>query len=192
MPSPDPRDSAADQQARLQWYADNPPYPRILEDIPRDEASLNLWRRSPRWHNGKRIFPPYKWHVKACRALQVKPCPPWEPGIPENVLKKFLDSNPRKSYRLIYDKIFNISFYSTNMKMRVSEFSIGLLIKLCGYSEPNIKNCLCFLRKGRWIRRVWRGRPNPEDPRYLHSCYELPVNWKHVQAWRIHKGKPHK
>lgn len=108
---------------------------------------------------------------------------------PVTVSAELLKLNVPPSVTSTLKTLYACSYYHSQWNIRIVEPSIGLLVKLSGYSDKTVKRALAFLRKGFYIRLIWRGRPGPRDGRYLHSCYELPRNFKHVLLFRIPKGK---
>lgn len=174
---------------RLHWLATHPPRPCRLEDLPPFDGFSTWWQKSKRHKGDLKIFPSYKAYKFAAGKFGLDVQPKWQPGIPADILKNFYEYFPRQSFHQIYRQFYLNSFFSRNMNMRICEISYGMVQKKTQLSFRTIARSLDFLRHYRFIRQIWRGRPYPEDPRYLHSCYELPVNLNHVIYWRIHNAK---
>jgi len=174
----------------LQWAADNPPRPRRRAGIPPEPYFLEWWDRQPPYRPGLRIFPTRDWHEKACAKLGLRPAPPFKQGIPDDMATQLLNRRPPASVITIYELLYTRSRYDKDWAMRVCEISYGAIRKETAYSFKTIRKAMGFLRAHCYIRRIWRGRPQSREPRYRHSCYELPFNLDHVTAWRIHRGRP--
>jgi hypothetical protein len=170
---------------RLHWLATHPPRPRRLGDLPPFDGFENWFKKLKKHKEDLKIFPTYKAYKFAAIKFGLDVQPKWQPGVPADILKDFYDYNPFQSYHQVYRQFYLNSYYSVNMRMRISEISYGLIRKKTQLSFATIGRAFDFLRHYRFVRQIWRGRPNPEDPRYLHSCYELPVNLNHVLYWRI-------
>lgn len=177
------------QYQRLVWYSGNEPKPRAVNTILQDKTIIELWKKTPYYDDFRKIFPPYKVYRFACRKFGVAPKPPFKQGIPQSIIKELFETHPTNSILDIYKSLYNLSYHNDLWKMRVCEVSHGLIKKDSGYCFRTISRNLNFLRSKWFIRRIWRGRPWPEDPRYLHSCYELPVNINHITYWRINHGR---
>lgn len=177
---------------RLFWYSENPPKKRTRKSLFQDPEVLKLWDAQKPLVASKKVFPPRKIYVFCCEKIGTRPKPAFKKGVPVCVKSALLDSLPPKSVFVVYKWLYKISYYHPEWKMRVCEPSIGLLMKKTGYGHDTIDKCLSFLRKGWFIRRIWRGRPKRPNPRYLHSCYELPFDFDHIISWRIHHGRKRK
>lgn len=177
---------------RLKWYLKHPPKLRAKNHIPQDKKSLDLWDSLPFQKGKKKIFPIYKDYVWTCKKFGVIPEPKFKKGIPESILSAVSFNCFKPSIIKVYNTLYNISHYIESWKGRYSEHSIGLLVKLTGYSHATVERSLKFLRNRWYIRPVWRGRPTPENIRYHHSCDELPLNMDHIISWRTNKGRKRK
>ena len=177
------------QLLRLEWCAHHPPKPRPRDQILQDPVLLDLWDRTRPLGASVKIFPPYRLHKKACRKLGVEPHPKFTKGIPDSIAHEPLLFNAPRSVKITYELLYNLSQYDSAWNMRKCEVSSGLLQKLTGRSHATIERAMSFLRAHRYILRIWRGRPNPRNERYRHSCYELPYDLDHVKVWRIHGGR---
>jgi hypothetical protein len=191
-----PKDSAylaslsAAQLVRLQWCTEHPPKPRSRDQILQDPVFLDLWDRTRPRHAPVKIFPPYHFHKKACRKLGLEPHPKFTKGIPDSIANEPPLLNAPRSVKTTYELLYNLSQYDQDWGMRKCEISRGLIASQTGLSPRTIDCAMSFLRAHRYILRIWRGRPNPRNERYQHSCYELPYDLDHVMAWRIHGGRP--
>lgn len=174
---------------RLHWLATNPPRPRRFEDLPPYDGLIK-WFKKLRYHKGDlKIFPSYKAYKFAATKFGLDVHPKWQPGIPADILKNFYVYFPQQSYHQVYRLFYLNSYFSRNMRMRICEISYGMVHKKTQLSFRTIARAFDFLRHYRFVRQIWRGRPYPEDPRYLHSCYELPKDFNHVLYWRINNVK---
>ena len=191
-----PKDSAylaslSDAQLlRLEWCTQHPPKPRSRDQILQDPVLLDLWDRTRPLDAPVKIFPPYRLHKKACGELGVRPDPKFTKGIPDSIANEPLLFNAPRSVKTTYELLYNLSQYDQDWGMRKCEISRGLLVSQTPYTAKTISRAMNFLRAHRYILRIWRGRPNPRNERYQHSCYELPYDLDHVMAWRIHGGRP--
>ena len=178
-----------EQYTRLFWYASNPPKPRKLSSIPQTRRDLEYWEQCRVHKSGKRIFPPYDLHKKAAVLFGISPAAKYSKGIPACITKTMLSLSPPRSYTNIFSTMYKASYFHEEWKMRVCEVSVGLLAKKTKVSERTVVRSLSFLRGKCFIRLMWRGFPEPQEDRYLHSCYELPINSDHILTWRIHGGR---
>ena len=178
------------QLLRLEWCAEHPPKPRSRDQVLQDPVLLEMWDRTRPLGASVKIFPPYRYHKKACGKLGVRPDPRFTKGIPPSIAHEPLLFNAPRSVKTTYELLYNLSQYDHDWGMRKCEISYGLIISQTGYSFRTVRKAMGFLRAHRYIRRIWRGRPNPRNERYQHSCYELPYDLDHVMVWRIHGGRP--
>jgi hypothetical protein len=170
---------------RLHWLATHPPRPLRLEDIPKFDGFEGHYKKLKYFKKDLKIFPTRKAYKFAAKKFGLPVVPCFQKGIPRDILKDVDDRQPPKSYHQVLARYWKESYYSRNMKMRICEISNGLIKKKTKLSFATIERANSWIRKYRYARRIWRGRPDPEDPRYLHSCYELPANLDHVIFWRI-------
>jgi len=159
---------------RLFWYSENPPRPRTLKSIYQDPICVASWHKQPFLDQTRKIFPPYKTYSFCCKKAGIPPKPPFKLGIPLDISAQLLENFPPPSQHKLLKTLYNHSHYHSKWKMRIVEFSYGSVKKQTDLSFRTIHRCLSFFRKGCYVRLIWRGRPAPDDPRYLHSCYELP------------------
>lgn len=174
---------------RVFWFSENPPRPRSLKSIYQDPYVAALWRKQRFFNQTEKIFPPYKTYSFCCKKVGTVPVPPFKFGVPLDISASLTDNDCPPSRHKILKTLYIISYYHNKWKMRIVEPSVGLLISLTDYSDRTVKYCLAYFRKYYYARKIWRGKPAPEDPRYLHSCYELPLNMRHVTSWKINHGR---
>lgn len=180
------------ERARLLWYSKNGPKPRVLSEIPDDPRSFASWNHLPFFSDTEKVFPPYKHHLFAAKKFGVSPVPRFSPGIPYSISPLFFEFFPPGSFFNVYTCLYECSYYKKDWKMRICEVSYGLLHSKTGLSHKTIYRTFDFLRSKWFVRLIWRGRPKPDAPRYLHSCYELPFNRDHIISWRVHNGRKRK
>lgn len=174
---------------RMHWYATHFPRPLCIADLPDDDFIRQAWDKLSFYKNDKKVFPLYHWYKFACQKFGMPVQSNYSPGIPADISKQLSTTYPTNSCTKIYTYLYTNSYYSSNMKCRICEISYGLIKQSTLYSFRSIARAFDFLRHHRFIRQIWRGRPDPDDQRYLHSCYELPTNYKHILHWRINKFK---
>lgn len=175
--------------SRLKWFASHGPKPLDISEIPQDKDSLAIWRSLKSFDKTRKVFPPYKKHLFAAKKFGLKPANKFKRGFSPCISSALLDNFPPNSIVVIYKLLYSMSYYNCAWRMRVCEVSYGLIKKHSTYSDQTIYRAMDFLRKRYFVRLIWRGRPDPEEDRYLHSCYELPLNFKHILSWRINKGR---
>jgi hypothetical protein len=181
-----------ERAAASMWIATHSPVRRSINNIPLNNFLVKDFERTCGPNRKSVLYPSWKQHRKHCKINKILPAKKPTPGIPEDIYPDLDDHNPTKSIRRIYKELYTHSFYSKPMKKRICEMSYGWMKKITGYHFDTIRVALSFLRKYRYLNQIWRGRPDPEDPRYLHSCYEMPKNIRHVIYWRIHLKKQSK
>lgn len=122
-------------------------------------------------------------------------------GIPLDIAGELFKKTAPPSISKVYNFLYNHSRYhipkvtpdieGTPPKgYRMSEFTVVRIARTTKLGERTVVRALAYLRRDRYILRIWRGYPQPTDPKYNHSAYELPYNLPHVTAWRIHAGRP--
>ena len=122
-------------------------------------------------------------------------------GIPLDIAGELFQHHAPRSISKVYNFLYNHSGYhipKSNPTIegtppkgyRMSEFTVVRISRTTKLGERTVVRALAYLRHHRYILRIWRGYPEPTDPRYNHSAYELPYNLLHVTAWRIHQGRP--
>jgi hypothetical protein len=176
----------------MHWIATHAPKPTRREDLPDNNHLKNLWDKLSFYHDNKKIFPLLQHHKFCAKKFGLPALDSFKPGIPPSVLSGFMENLPPHSYIKIYTCLYNISYFHSTWRMRVCEFSVGLISKKTGVSERTVKRYLNQLRISRYVRLIWRGRPDPDKKRYLHSCYELPYSFNHILSWRINNGRKRK
>lgn len=169
----------------LYWVTCNPPRFRKFDSLPAGDAFLSLWSKCEQRFDSSRLFPSPKQYKFACTKFGLSFSSPWSAGIPPTVSQLFIDSSPSRSFVSVYNFLYKHSYFHQSWHMRVVEISNGLLCQELDYSKRSISYALTALRKSRFIRQLWRGRPDPSEDKYLHSCYELPCSSNHVKYWRI-------
>jgi len=174
---------------RLHWYSQHSPRPLRRSDLPPFPKSLIAWEELPLYDNDRKLFPSYRVYKKCCKLFNVQPKPKYKKGIPVSIEIEFHKLNPPPSCYIIYQCLYSCGFYSRELDMRICEISQGMIKAKNGYSFRTIARTMDFLRAHRFICSIWRGRPDPVEPRYRHSCYELPLNFKHIKSWRINNGR---
>lgn len=179
-----------DQRQRLLWVIHNPPRPRRLEQLPPDPILRTRWLGFSYYTGVLKIFPDRPLYKRAYKLLDLQPPARFPHGTPPEISAQMNHLQAPPSVFTISETMYHWSRYDHAWGMRVCETSVKALTGETGLSKRTIIYALDFLRKHRYARRIWRGRPDPEEARYRHSCYELPCSLDHVLAWRIHGGRP--
>jgi hypothetical protein len=210
-PSLKPENRTEAHHEALKWLALNEPKMRHWSGIPDNpylQSEFAIVCPNPNYES---VFPTAAQHLKACGILEVEPAiifkvkpaaklRHFRRGISLTVLddlRKFDLSIPHVSLNTLLTVTEWLYSHchsyprklAPNSTMFIVEFSIGMLSKQTGFSEPTVKRCLSFLRSKFFIHRIHRGYPDAHNVRYQHSWYEIPKSLKHIQAWRIHKRK---
>jgi len=165
--------------------SNNPPRLIGLNDLPDNKLLISNWHKLSFHRDHRKIFPLLDHYRFACNKFGVHHANKFKPGIPPCISKNLLSLHVPKSQTKILSYLYSNSYYHFQWKMRVCEVGYGLLHSSTNLSKMTIYRAFDRFRKGRYIRLIWRGRPEPDDPRYLHSCYELPSTMNQIHYWRI-------
>lgn len=122
-------------------------------------------------------------------------------GIPIDISGELFQKHAPRSIFKVYTFLYNHSNYRIPKKQpqiqgippkgyRITEITTVGIARAVHVHTRTVDRTLAYLRQSYYILRIWRGYPEPTDPKYNHSAYELPYNLPHIVAWRIHAGRP--